>query len=375
MTHEKILFVCTQMEAGGVQRRSTAMSEALNAKGIPSRVVFLYRKRGAYDGLDFCHSLLMGKPKGLLDVLKVLWGLARDIRQFKPTAVVGMAHYSSPIAAIAAFALGVPNRIATQTNPPATVPLLGRILDYTCGVVGLYTSNICASHSIESDFSGHPKCYRRTLTTVVNGVGDLPPPSTELNRKSLRAKLGLDERSIVIVNCGRLSSQKNQALLVDCIKHIDAHLVIIGEGELRSDIEARIIRLGVRDKVTLVGEVAPSEINSYLSVGDIFAFPSNFEAFGLAAVEAMRSGLPIVSSNHPALAEVVGDSGVLIDPRDETRWISELNSLAVDNSRRSELADKSRSRAKHFSFERMLDGFVFESTKNSPATPTSNGQL
>lgn len=365
MNGSRVLFVCTQMEAGGVQRRSTAMCSALRSKGLDCRVIFLYRKRGAYDDLDFCKSLLPANPRGPTDLCRVVFRLFKEIRAHRSTAVVGMAHYSSPLASIAAALAGVPNRVATQTNPPDSVPLIGRALDLLCGVMRIYTSNICASKSIEAEFAGYPDRYRETLRTVVNGVESspsMPPESSHYN--SLRDRLAKSARP-VIMNCGRLSKQKNQSFLVDCMRDVDANLVIIGEGELRKEIETRISQLGLEDKVILVGEVPPSQVGAYLALGDVFAFPSHFEAFGLVAVEAMRAGLPIICSDHPALGEVVGDAGILLPPTDRDSWVRALSELACDSPRMALLSEKGADRAQLFSFERMLHGFEEETSKIS----------
>ncbi|CAM0124922.1 Glycosyltransferase family 1 protein [Stenotrophomonas geniculata] len=371
MNGSRILFVCTQMEAGGVQRRSTAMCGALRSKGLDCRVIFLYRKRGAYDDLDFCKSLLPAKPRGPADLCKAVFRLFKEIRAHRPTAVVGMAHYSSPLASIAAALAGVPNRVATQTNPPGSVPLIGRALDLLCGVAGIYTSNICASESIEAEFSRYPERYRKTLRTVVNGVDPSPsmPPETA-SYTALRDRLAKSARP-VIMNCGRLSKQKNQSFLIDCMRDLDANLVIVGEGELRQEIEARISQLGLEGKVILVGEVPPSQVGAYLALGDIFAFPSHFEAFGLVAVEAMRAGLPLVCSDHPALREVVGDAGILLPPTDRNSWVKTLSELACDPPRMALLSEKGADRAQLFSFDRMLHGFEEEMSKISTEAVSS----
>lgn len=363
MKGSRVLFVCTQMEAGGVQRRSTAMCKALRSKGLDSRVVFLYRKRGAYDDLDFCRSLLPSKPRGLLDLGKAVIGLYKEIRAHRSTAVVGMAHYSSPLASITAALAGVPNRVATQTNPPDSVPFIGRALDFLCGVTRLYTSNICASKSIEAEFSQYPARYKRTLKTVVNGVehspSEVPVTGAYID---LRDRLAASGRP-TIMNCGRLSKQKNQPFLIDCMQDVDANLVIVGEGELRQEIESRIRQLGMEERVIMVGEVPPSQVGAYMVLGDIFAFPSHFEAFGLVAVEAMKAGLPLVCSDHPALTEVVGDAGILLPPTDRDSWVKVLSELAADPQRMATLSEKGRDRAKLFSFEKMLQGFEAEASR------------
>lgn len=361
MTTPRILFICTQMEAGGVQRRATSMAAHFQAAGIPTRVVFLYQKRPAYDDLPFCSSILMQKPRGIREILTIGIALISEIKRFRPSAIIGMAHYSSPIAGFMGLLFGIKNRIATQTNPPNSVPLLGRLADLVCGSLGFYTRNICASHSIQRMFLRYPSSYRSRLITVVNGVK--PFRGNSLSQESARAVLGLPKTGKVILNCGRLSAQKNQALLIRCMKKITASLVIVGDGELREALEQERDRLGLKDKVFFLGELPPSEMGVVFAAADIFVFPSLFEAFGLAAVEAMQAGLPVVGGCNEGLIEVVGDAGILLDPTNENGWVEVIAGLLSDPQTMRQLGAKSLQRAAEYSFTSMASGFLQAATE------------
>lgn len=122
------------------------------------------------------------------------------------------------------------------------------------------------------------------------------------DRKLIRAKLGLIQNAVVVGNVGRFSKQKNQLWLIDVFyeilkvtKNKDWYLLLIGQGELRDEISTKVVELGIKKQVIILD--TQSEIERYYSAMDVFCFPSIYEGFGMAAIEAEASGLPIVLSS------------------------------------------------------------------------------
>lgn len=102
----------------------------------------------------------------------------------------------------------------------------------------------------------------------------------------------------------------------EVLQHTMATLVMVGDGPDRAGCEALARELGIRDRVRFVG--SQSDIEHLLRAADLFLLPSEFESFGLAALEAMASGVPAVATRAGGLPEVIQDEhdGLLIDPRD-----------------------------------------------------------
>lgn len=150
-------------------------------------------------------------------------------------------------------------------------------------------------------------------------------PATPAERLALRRRLGLPPDRTVLTFTGRLSRAKGLTMLLEVWRELVAagrplHLVLVGgggqsfddcEGELRSFIRAH----GLQGTVTLPGTV--SNVPEWLQASDLFVFPSDYEGFGLAVLEAMACGLPVVATRVGAVPEAVieGRHGALADPR------------------------------------------------------------
>ena len=105
-------------------------------------------------------------------------------------------------------------------------------------------------------------------------------------------------------------------------------------------------------KVLFVGIVYEEDLPALYSGAMIFLFPSLYEGFGLPPLEAMACGTPVICSNVTSLPEVVGDSGILVDPRKSRNFVNAIVLLLSDYNLRDKLSSKGLQRAKNFSLER-----------------------
>jgi glycosyltransferase involved in cell wall biosynthesis len=113
----------------------------------------------------------------------------------------------------------------------------------------------------------------------------------------------------------RLTAQKRVALAIDAIAVLiscghELPLTIIGDGPERPALERQVERLGIEPFVRFVGAVAASEVPRYLATADVMLFPAQGEGFGLAAAEALMSGVPVVACwDGGGVLDVVPESG------------------------------------------------------------------
>lgn len=108
----------------------------------------------------------------------------------------------------------------------------------------------------------------------------------------------------------------------------------------------------LRGRIILPGFVADEDLAALYSGATAFVYPSLYEGFGLPPLEAMQCGVPVISSNTSSLPEVVGDAGIMLDPRDEDALCQAMLDLHRTPALRDTLRERSLARARMFSWER-----------------------
>jgi glycosyltransferase involved in cell wall biosynthesis len=351
----KILLIVTQLEAGGAQKAAFNLAEGLKVKGYDVKIVFFYIKKDSYQDEDF--EILIKEKPNCRNVISFVIRLIKLVKKERPDIVISFTYYASIFSQLVSYFLKIPFRIASQRNPSTSYPQLARFIDLILGSINVYTSNVVVSKSVLNTFNGYPNSYKEKMVVVYNGA---QIPLVPGNVQDLRKLLDLPENGFIITNVGRLSSQKNQQLLIECVKNLDdIILLIIGEGELRNELEFQL--KGFEKKVRLVGQVEAVEIPKYLFISDLFVIPSLYEGMSNALLEALSFGLPIISSNLPEQKEVLKEGstefGVILPPNDTEKWIKTIAQFRDDESMRLKYSRISLERSRKFSIDSMVSGF------------------
>lgn len=159
---------------------------------------------------------------------------------------------------------------------------------------------------------------------------------------------------LTIGYAGRLVPEKGVGVLLDAFGRLKtrARLVIIGTGSERLKLEVRASALGVRDRVTFRGAVAPSAMPEALAELDVLVVPSltcpNWkEQFGRVIIEAMACQVPVVGSDSGEIPNTIGDAGAVFPEGDTSALAAVLEDLLTNEERRLALARRSRQRVLH----------------------------
>jgi glycosyltransferase involved in cell wall biosynthesis len=141
---------------------------------------------------------------------------------------------------------------------------------------------------------------------------DTTPFRAATDRQALRRSLGIPVDAFVVGNVGRLVAQKNHDLILRIAASIpEAWLLLIGDGELRTTLEAQTRVLGISARTIFAG--GRNDVAAVLATMDVFVFPSHFEGLGLAVVEAQAAGLPVVvADTTPSEALVINAACTVI---------------------------------------------------------------
>jgi glycosyltransferase involved in cell wall biosynthesis len=153
----------------------------------------------------------------------------------------------------------------------------------------------------------------------------------------------------IILFVGRLRYYKGLHFLIQAMPRIDAHLIIVGTGPEEKNLRKQAEMFKVSEKITMAGTVSDEKLVEYYHAADVFCLPSHLrsEAYGLVQLEAMASGLPVVSCDIKtgvAYINMDGETGIIVDPASPSKLAEALNRILSDEELRKRLGEKARER-------------------------------
>ena len=163
----------------------------------------------------------------------------------------------------------------------------------------------------------------------------------------------------LVLFVGRLRYYKGLHFLVEAMATVPGTLLIAGTGSIQQDLMSLASSLGVSERIHFLGDISEEEKRVYYYAADVFCMPSHLrsEAFGLSQVEAMATGLPVVSTRIASGVPFVnqdGVSGLTVEPANPVALAEAINAILEDNSLRERLAAGARNRARTmFTAQRM----------------------
>ena len=346
---------------GGAQQIARLLHRGLCDRGIDSRLVSVV----ACDGED-APALWSLRADGPYDV-RALTEVLGYIRRCCRVGDIIHAHLFPTVLLVSLAARwsrwrGIAVCTEHSTSNRRRGALWGRAVDGL--VYSGYDRIVCVSAGIRAALSSWQPRLADKLVVVLNGAR-LPFRGFRERRPTRRP---------LVVSVGRLHWLKNyetalraMALVRDC--DFDYHVAGSGPDEAR--LRSLCAALALHDRTRFLGYVRG--VPSVLGEADIFLMPSRWEGFGLAAVEAMNAGLPVVASDVPGIREVVGDEGecaLLVDPDDAGSIADALRLLLGRRELRLRLGRAAFERSKGFSADAMVDGHIalYESLQCSRRT-------
>ena len=184
--------------------------------------------------------------------------------------------------------------------------------------------------------------------------------SVKRNTLNWRMNFGISEDEPLFLSSGVLTHRKNHEFLLD-VMHLwskmgrPGKLIITGEGQLLSRLKNKVSALNLEDRVFFVGYQTEQDLVNIMSDSIAFLFPSKMEGFGLAPLEAMSCGTPVIVSDRGALPEVVTDqSNGFVLPIDQgpELWVRAMDMLVNDSGLQESLVKASEGLRDKFSWQK-----------------------
>ena len=185
---------------------------------------------------------------------------------------------------------------------------------------------------------------KRTFTPVIkhiDGIGvDFSSREGVISREEKRAQLNIAEDDILVLSVGELQKRKNHQAIIRAIAKLNnPHIkyIICGQGVLENQLRTLVAKNNLDNQVSFLGY--RQDIPEIMSACDIFAHPSIREGLGLASLEAMASGLPLITSNVQGVPDYVenGVTGYMCSPMDVDAYAENLNKLTENKTLREKI--------------------------------------
>lgn len=230
-------------------------------------------------------------------------------------------------------------------------PLLNWILYYPAERLCSHMTDAIITIN-KSDFQFAKKHLKAKQIRYIPGTGVNTEKlySVVSSRLAKRRELGIPDDAFVILSTGELNDNKNHQVILRALAWTNLHFdyLICGEGYRGDDLDRLAARLGIRNNVKLLGY--RQDIAEICMASDVFAFPSKREGLGLAAIEAMSCGLPIVTSDVHGINDYSenGITGFKCPPNDAGAFADAIMKLYSDPVLRKRIGESNIETAKKY---------------------------
>jgi glycosyltransferase involved in cell wall biosynthesis len=356
----KVLYVFAALPVGGAEQVLVTELKGLSRELFFPLVCVISEKGPVGEMIE-----QMGIPVISLHRMKKHqfdYGIIREIKalilQEKIVLVHTHLYDGGKYGRIAARMAKVPGIIHTAHNiyikRRTKYHLINRILASFTGRI------IAVSEAVKESLVRYDRINRNKIQVIYNGI-DLTGFDGPFSPKDIRAGLGIGAEEFVIGVIARLEEQKGHRFLLEALSQLPESpasclkILIVGDGQLRSVLEAETKKRGLSSKVFFLGTRKP--ITPILKALDLFLLPSLWEGFSMAILEAMAAGVPVIATRVGGAGEVIasGRDGLLIPPGDAQSLAKAIQDVLEHRDKYKEMARNGRERVRqHFSQEQHM---------------------
>ncbi|KXF80016.1 glycosyltransferase [Enterovibrio coralii] len=207
-----------------------------------------------------------------------------------------------------------------------------------------YNVTVCITDQVKQALESFVPHWKKHYQVILNGV--------ELSKFSLQPKPSPDlNETIRIGMVGRFHAYKDHPTIIRALSQLpdNYELHFAGDGDRREEYQALALKLGLQERVLFHG--VQEDIPAFLDSLHLYVQSSSVEGFGLAAVEAMAAGLPVLASRVQGMTEVIGNDAYLFDVGNDKMLAEEISMLCSVPAAYQEAADYAVSRCQLFTLQ------------------------
>jgi len=186
-----------------------------------------------------------------------------------------------------------------------------------------------------------------------------------LSKNTARKELNISQNEKVVLFVGTLKNIKGIKYLVEAInivkqKGLKIKLLLVGDGEQKSELEKMAEKLNIKEEVVFIGRIDNKEIAKYMAVANIFVLPSLSEGLPVVVLEAMASGLPIIATKVGGVPEILKDSenGFLVDAKNSEQIAEKILYLFSGDDVKKYISNNNLKEAKKYSWDLITNKLV-----------------
>ncbi|HEY0010302.1 MAG TPA: glycosyltransferase [Candidatus Paceibacterota bacterium] len=371
----RVAFVINDLLLGGAQQVVLAIASGLDRTRFEPYVYYLNEYpperpslRQAFESAAF--PLRYIGTGGKTPIARAIPRLVRAFRTDRPHVVHTHLVDATLSGAFAARLAGVRSVVVhehqTHAQYSSRIRLAYRLIR------PFVTLTVCYAPAVEEELFGKavvlerpPERLTRRSYTVRNGIDATRPAPQPAVRAHIRNGLGIPEEAIVVISVTRLVVWKGARVLLEAAARVmeerpELHLCFVGEGALAGELATRAKELGIAPRVHLLG--ARTDAGDLLNASDIASivllYPPGIrgETVGIAGLEAMAAGLPLIAarSDDPHALLKDGETGVLVAPGDAEALAHALAMLVDGPEKRQAVAARGRALAGNFDWPELL---------------------
>ena len=330
--NKKLLFFIPRMGGGGAERVMATLANTLAERNYEITIATLIDRESFYP-LNTKISVIaagykINRKNRVISMLDQLFkGIAslryinRCINEQRPDVILSFLTHTNILSLIVhKFHRKIPIFVSERSDPSVRLGIIQTL----CKM--LYASAdciICQSNKVADFYAVNGKAK---TTVIANPIDTDSIPTNDI---AVRKK--------IVVAVGRLFPEKNFSLLIDSFSDIssefsDYNLEIYGEGPLREELQGKIDNYNLHDRIVLMG--TRKKVMHYINDASLFVMSSDYEGFPNALLEAMASGLPVVSTDFytGTASDLVGKENGLIVPTKDRRALAQAIRTILSNT-------------------------------------------
>lgn len=353
-----MLYFITELDIGGAQKVLVHILKHLDRRRFSPLVACLYNENGIIaNQIRALNVPVIGLRMTAKWRVDALWRFYRLLRREQPVILhSSLFHANIPSRIIGGLA-GVPIKVSWRQN----LEIGGQLREF------INRQTVRLDHKVVAvcELARQAEIKRAGLSpdkvvTIYNCIDACELATNASTRAKVRQEFGIPARAPLIGTVGRLHPQKGLSTLLAAMTDLKTHIptvrwLVVGDGELREELEQQTDAYGLSDSVIFAG--ARSDVPQILAALDLFALPSLWEGLPLAALEAMAAGLPVIATTVGGVPEVVVNevTGLLVPPNNPAALAQALRQVLANPAQRQAMGAAGQEQvAKKFSVSSII---------------------